>query len=127
MRKRCFMAEIGIFLLTVLLMCFLTSCGNDGKNKTETAEEDGTEVVPVGTDIEYQGYELKLLTQEEVKMAEELVGRVGKLAINGKAAAIEINQIVQEETEGFFAGDKTAGEAADIVQSRVGIYVSENS
>jgi ABC-type glycerol-3-phosphate transport system substrate-binding protein len=37
----------------------------------------------------------------------------------------QINTIIQEETEAFFAGQKTAQEVAEIVQSRVQIYVNE--
>lgn len=38
-----------------------------------------------------------------------------------------IMNIVSEETAPFFAGEKTAAEAADIIQSRIYIYVNENT
>ena len=37
-----------------------------------------------------------------------------------------INDIINEESEAFFTGQKTAQEVADIIQSRVQIYVNEN-
>ena len=38
-----------------------------------------------------------------------------------------IYNIVMEEAAGFLEGQKTAEEVADVIQSRVEIYVSENS
>jgi hypothetical protein len=35
--------------------------------------------------------------------------------------------IVQEEAGAFYAGDKTAKEVAEIIQSRIKLFVSENS
>ena len=37
-----------------------------------------------------------------------------------------ITSIIEEETEPYFAGQKSAKEVADIIQSRVQIYVNEN-
>lgn len=39
----------------------------------------------------------------------------------------DITEMINEETKAFFAGDKTAKETAEVLQSRVKIYVSENS
>lgn len=38
-----------------------------------------------------------------------------------------VDGIVEEETEAFFAGDKTAEEVAEIIQNRVSIYLAEQS
>ena len=43
------------------------------------------------------------------------------------AASEEINKIIEEEAQAYFAGDKTAQEAAGLIQNRVKLYVSENS
>lgn len=40
---------------------------------------------------------------------------------------VDLKTIVQEECDAFFAGDKTAEEVAELVQSRVRIYLSERS
>ena len=34
--------------------------------------------------------------------------------------------IIQEETEAFFKGDKSAAEAAEIIQSRAQVYINES-
>ena len=39
----------------------------------------------------------------------------------------EIFSIISEEASPYFAGQKSAADAAKIIQSRVEIYVSENS
>ncbi|MCL2717926.1 MAG: extracellular solute-binding protein [Lachnospiraceae bacterium] len=38
----------------------------------------------------------------------------------------QINNIIEEEAASFFAGQKSAREAAEIIQSRVQVYVNEN-
>jgi hypothetical protein len=38
----------------------------------------------------------------------------------------QVTMIIDEEAGSFFAGAKTAAEVADIIQSRVEIYVNEN-
>lgn len=38
-----------------------------------------------------------------------------------------ICEMILEETNAYFAGDKTADETAKVLQSRVGIYVSEHA
>ena len=35
--------------------------------------------------------------------------------------------IVQEESEAFYSGDKSAEEVAKLIQSRIGIYIAEQS
>ena len=39
----------------------------------------------------------------------------------------EIFKIIEEEAEGYFQGQKTVDDVAGIIQSRVQIYVNENS
>jgi len=39
----------------------------------------------------------------------------------------EIYSIISEEAAPYFAGQKSAGEVAKMIQSRIQIYVSENS
>ena len=39
----------------------------------------------------------------------------------------EIPEIIKEETKAVYSGDKTAKEAAEIIQSRVSIYVNETA
>lgn len=65
---------------------------------------------------------LELITKEEV---DELVTFIK--SVNQKHAYNEqLQKIVAEEAAPFFAGQKNAKEVADIIQSRVQIYVNEN-
>ena len=63
------------------------------------------------------------LTQEETGEFIEYLMSLDKLCVYNEA----LNNIITEECESYFAGQKTAQEVADIIQSRAKIYVSENS
>ncbi|MBQ9807577.1 MAG: extracellular solute-binding protein [Ruminococcus sp.] len=64
------------------------------------------------------------LTDEERDMLVDYVK--GAETVSGGYSA-EVFKIIDEETKAYFAGEKTAQEAADMIQSRVSIYVSEQS
>ncbi len=77
-------------------------------------------------DIMYLGDEevvVKPLTQEEVDYMKEFVGSLS-MAYNANQ---NVYNIITEEASAFFSGQKSAKEVADIIQSRVSIYVNENS
>lgn len=85
-----------------------------------------------GKKVEYEdthyigGKEIKInpLTQEERDLLEAYI-------INAKPAVFyyndEVTNIITEETEAYFAGDKTAEQTAEIIQNRVSILISEQS
>lgn len=85
-------------------------------------EEDGTKV---DTIMEQYGYD-RALTEEEAETIRSMIERVGTCS-SYDTATDEIGEIINEELQAFYAGDKTAKEAAEIIQSRAKIYVSENS
>ncbi len=62
-------------------------------------------------------------TQEQVTQFKELIQSAQSLPSYDD----ELNNIIYEETASYFEGQKTAQEVADVIQSRVEIYVSENS
>ena len=62
------------------------------------------------------------LTQERVKEVQDFVLSIEKEHYYNA----EIMSIITEEAAAYFAGQKTAQQAADIIQSRVDIYVKEN-
>ncbi len=70
----------------------------------------------------YGGWEKVDFTQEELddlrEMTEHLFWR--RVYVGG-----EILPIITEELEAVWAGDKSAASAADVIQSRVGIFLSE--
>lgn len=70
------------------------------------------------------GAEVKMtpLTKDKTKMIKDYLKQVTNVA----TANEDIYNIILEETAGFFNGQKSAGEVAEIIQSRVKIYVNEN-
>jgi ABC-type glycerol-3-phosphate transport system substrate-binding protein len=66
--------------------------------------------------------ELYEATPEEIEGLKTLIDSAGK----APSVATEIGTIIYEEVQGYFEGQKTVDEVADIIQSRVQIYVSEN-
>jgi ABC-type glycerol-3-phosphate transport system substrate-binding protein len=89
----------------------------------EYTDDDGTDVKPIGS---YGEADTGPLSEEEVKIVRDMVDRIG-YCMTYDSYSSDVQNIVTEETEAFFQGDKTAKETADIIQSRVNIYVSENS
>lgn len=85
-----------------------------------------------GKKVEYEdthyigGKEIKInpLTQKERDLLEDYI-------TNAKPAVFyyneEVTNIITEETEAYFAGDKTAEQTAEIIQNRVSILISEQS
>jgi hypothetical protein len=79
-----------------------------------------------GSGIGYQDgweYTFHIPTQEEVDQTLALM-EVARPVTSGTD---EVYSIISEEAEAYFKGQKTVDEVADIIQSRVKIYVSENS
>lgn len=72
------------------------------------------------------GEEIKIppLTQEQRDIVENYIlsGKVNSYFYND-----EINSIIEEQINAFFAGEKTAQETAELIQNRVSILVSEQS
>lgn len=65
---------------------------------------------------------LEPFTQAEVDQICEFIYTVDRTSYYNE----EIFNIIMEEAEGFFSGQKTVQEVADIIQSRAQIYVDEN-
>ncbi len=61
-------------------------------------------------------------TEENISQFKDLLGRADTIT-NGNT---QIFNILYEETGSYFAGEKTATEAAGIIQNRVQLYLSEN-
>lgn len=63
------------------------------------------------------------LNDEDIKFIKEYIGSLDSVFNSNDA----IMDIIMEEANSFFNGEKTAQQVADIIQSRVSIYVNENS
>lgn len=90
-------------------------------------DEDGEPITTGGSHgIGYQDgweYMYRIPTREEVDVILQLV----KVAKPSSSSSETILNIINEESEAFFKGQKSADEVAPIIQSRVSMYVSENS
>jgi len=90
----------------------------------EYREENGEQVKVPKTTWGYDDWEASIYaaTQEQVDAMRALIDSVeGVMSTNE-----EISNIITEESAAFFEGQKSAKDVADIVQSRVQIYVNEN-
>ena len=66
--------------------------------------------------------EIYAASEEEVAAVRDLIESVTSLYQYDE----QINNIIMEESKAYFEGQKSAKDAADIIQSRVQIYVNEN-
>lgn len=62
------------------------------------------------------------LTKEETGLVMDYIKSLDKMCAYNE----DLNNIVTEETESYFAGQKSAKEVAEVIQSRAKIYVNEN-
>ena len=90
----------------------------------EYTDEFGNEIYPVngGGFMEGMDFESKPLTKEDEEIFRELLSRTGRsLWIDSS-----LQDIIQEEAEGYFAGDKKLDDVCSVIQNRVTTYVNEN-
>lgn len=72
--------------------------------------------------INGENIELEPMTQEQVDQVVSFIESVNTRSYYNQ----DISKILEEETAAYFAGQKSAKEVAQIIQSRAQIYVSEN-
>jgi len=94
----------------------------------ELVKDENGEPIPMGGGhgIGYEDgweYTYRIPTQEEADQIMELIETAKPVASSNEA----IMNIIKEEAEGFFKGQKSVDDVANIIQSRISIYVSENS
>lgn len=70
-----------------------------------------------------QDIKLRPMTQEEVTDVENFIKSLSFVYSYNQ----NVDNIIFEEASAFYSGQKSAKEVADIIQSRVSIYVNENS
>lgn len=68
--------------------------------------------------------ELQPFTNEEAEKYDDFVRNAVKQRFNGNST---VNNIVWEEAGAYFAGERSAEDAAEIIQNRVNIYLSEQT
>ena len=101
----------------------------EAKKKAATEEKfkmvDGKKIVDpeyfyVGNDC----YNAKPITEEQAQKFSDYILSVETLS---GSFDMTIDQIIEEEAEAFFSGQKSAEDVADVIQSRVTTYINENS
>ena len=87
-------------------------------------DENGNQVEQQKTSWTYDDFSMDIYaaTQEDVDAIKELITATD----NALQLDQNIQNIITEEAGGYFQGQKTAQEVADIIQSRIQIYVNEN-
>ena len=94
----------------------------DAQNKPYYTDENGNKIEYDDTYyINGQEVIIKPLTAEEVSSIKEFIKSVDRISSYND----EIENIITEDAEPFFAGQKSAEEAAKVIQSRVNIYINE--
>ena len=92
-------------------------------NHTYT-DENGKEVTEPETGVvNLNGKDIKLpvTSKEDVEAVRKILKSLDmKASVDSK-----ISEIINDEAGAFFAGQKGAKETADIIQSRVKVYISE--
>ena len=81
--------------------------------------EDGTSGISYG-DWEYTYH---TPTEEEIDILKDLISVAEPSSATGND---EITNIITEEAEAFFKGQKSVADVANVIQSRVQVYVNEN-
>ncbi len=97
--------------------------------KVEYYEDENGEMVAWegGNSVEYEdgwSYTYHTTTQEEVDMVMALIDAARPVSYNFGS---EVVKIITEEAEAFYKGQKSVDEVAKVIQSRVKMYVGENS
>lgn len=103
-------------------------------NVTYMTDEDGNQILDEnGNPIPENGtssvgygdweYTYHTPTEEEIATLKELISVAEPASTSSND---EITNIITEEAEGFFKGQKSAADVANVIQSRVQVYVNEN-
>lgn len=97
------------------------------ENGAVVKDENGEPIVMnAGSGVGYEDgweYTYRIPTQEEVDMVMELMESAQPVSTGND----EVINIITEEAAAYFKGQKSVDDVANIIQSRVNIYVSENS
>jgi ABC-type glycerol-3-phosphate transport system substrate-binding protein len=95
----------------------------EAMKKEYRTDENGVEVEVSRSSYGINGFvvEIYASTQEHVDQIMELLEKTNRTMCYDQA----MMEIITTETEAFFAGQKSAAETANVIQSRINIYVNE--
>lgn len=96
------------------------------ENGDPLLDENGAPVIQSSGGFGYDDweYDYRPATEEERELLWELIGMASPLPSQSNS---EILNIITEEADAFYKGQKSVDEVAAQIQSRVSMYVSENS
>lgn len=99
--------------------------GSYDENGELMLDENGDPMIWPKVTWGYSDWEAEIYaaTPEQVQMVRDLIDS----AVAGTNNDETVLSIIQEEAQGYFEGQKSAQEVANVIQSRVQTYVSENS
>lgn len=88
-------------------------------------DEEGNKIENPKTTWGYDDFTMEIMaaTQEEIDAVRELIASAEKLS---GSLNVQLMNIINEEAEPFFKGQKSASDTAEIIQNRIQIYVNEN-
>ncbi len=94
------------------------------ENGNQILDENGNPIPEGGGSISWGDWEYTYHTptQEEVDILMQLIDASQPITVGND----EITNIITEEAEAFFKGQKSVADVANVIQSRVQIYVNEN-
>jgi ABC-type glycerol-3-phosphate transport system substrate-binding protein len=97
---------------------------DEAMKKTYYEDENGNKVEEMKTSWGYDevNFDIYAATQEQIDSITNLINSVDAVQQYDE----EMYKIISEESAAFFAGQKTAQDVANVIQSRVQIYVNEN-
>lgn len=86
-------------------------------------DENGNKVEVPKTSVGWDDWyaDIYAATDEEIQLINDLIDNAGGTLFSNK----EIFNIINEEAQAYFSGQKSASEVAEIIQSRVALYVGE--
>lgn len=96
------------------------------ENGNQVLDEDGNPIPEDGASSVSWGdweYTYHVMTQEEADTLRHLIDIAKPANTSGND---EITNIITEEAEAFFKGQKSAADVAGVIQSRIQVYVNEN-
>ena len=93
-------------------------------NVDYTVDADGNEVPIVKSEILFEGEESIEVYRMEEEEKKQLLRLIDTASLND-AIDYTLYNIVLEEAQSYFAGDKTLDEVVDIIQRRASLYVAE--
>lgn len=87
-------------------------------------DELGRPVYPLDSSASFGGFEVEIkpLPQEDIDQFNDLIAHIHVRSFSNRY----ISEIIEEEVQPYFAGEKDVDTTADIIQSRITTYINES-